>query len=254
MNQQGRRYDDIGHGYGNRRREDPHLRQLIHAALGDARTVVNVGAGTGSYEPLDRVVIPVEPSHIMASQRPEGSPVALRGVASDLPLHDQSVDAAMTVLSLHHWHPDQFEGIMELRRVARDTVVIVTIDAVVSGNMWLMADYLHEVAELDNRIFPAPETICEWLECDCETTIVPIPRDTPDGTLMSFWAHPERVLDADARNATSGFARQTDAVVDRVVKAVAADLKSGAWDARHGHLRTLDEFDAGLRMIRASLK
>ena len=242
------RYDRIGHGYAARRREDPVLKALIREALGDAATVVNVGAGAGSYEPLDRVVLAIEPSAVMAAQRDPSRP-AIRATADALPLHDQSVDAAMTVLSLHHWHPWQERGVRELCRVARGAVVIVTIDAVVSGGMWLMADYLHEVRDLDLAIFPPIPALLSWLDRPAEVAVVPVPRDTPDHSLMSFWAHPERVLDPAARAATSGFARQTAAVIDRVVRDVSADLASGWWDARHGGLRGRGALDVGLRII-----
>lgn len=244
------RYDEIGRGYAARRREDARLAARVLAALGDARTVVNVGAGAGAYEPVDRAVIAVEPSEVMARQRPPERP-AVRGTAQRLPLHDASVDAAMTVLSLHHWHPDQEAGVREMCRVARGPIVIVTIDAEVSGRMWLMAEYLREVRELDLAIFPAIETIVSWLDRPAEVEVVPVPRDTPDHTLLSFWAHPERVLDPAARAATSGFARQPGEVVRRVVREVERDLESGAWDARHGALRALDEADVGLRLVRA---
>src|SRR3954465_8742974 len=151
------RYDDIGQGYARYRREDPRWAARIEAALGDARTVVNVGAGTGSYEPRDRHVVAIEPSDVMAAQRaPELAP-AIRADAGELPLRDRSVDAAMAVLTIHHWDSDQQRGVRELRRVARDAVVILTYDSSVSEQMWLLADYLPEVAELDRRIFPRPE-------------------------------------------------------------------------------------------------
>lgn len=245
----GMRYESIGHGYANRRREDPRLSQLIHEALDGMRSVVNVGAGAGSYEPSDREVLAVEPSAVMLAQRPPGSAQAIRAVADRLPLADDCVDAAMTILSLHHWHPDQQAGVMEMRRVARHRIVIATVDPQVSGEMWLMADYLTEVAELDHRIFPKPSTIAGWLGSSAGIYVVPISRDTPDGTLMSFWAHPERVLDSEARNVTSGFARQPAPVIERVVASVSRDLDNGDWDRRHGHLRELREFDAGLRLI-----
>src|SRR5579875_2764555 len=149
------RYDRIGSGYARRRREDPALRARIHAALGDARTVVNVGAGAGSYEPRDRHVIAVEPSDVMADQRPPELAPAIRATARDLPLRDRSVDAAMAILTIHHWDEAQERGVRELRRVARGPVVIVTFDAEVCARMWLQADYLPEVAELDRRTFPA---------------------------------------------------------------------------------------------------
>lgn len=241
------RYDEIGKGYQHYRRECPVIRARIHAALQEARTVVNVGAGAGSYEPQDRKVIAIEPSQVMAAQRPADRP-ALRAWANALPLEDDSIDAAMAVLSLHHWDGMQEAGVAEMRRVSRGPVVIVTYDPVVSGQMWLMADYLHEVAAMDHEIFPMPETIAEWLGGGSVTTL-PIPANSPDWQLGSYWAHPERVLDEGARNATSGFARQPPEVVDRVVAAVRRDLESGAWDERWGHLRALESFDAGLRLV-----
>jgi SAM-dependent methyltransferase len=243
------RYEHIGHRYARTRREDPDLRERIARALGDARTVVNVGAGTGSYEPLDRHVVAVEPSDTMAAQRPRALAPAIRASAGRLPLRDGSVDAAMTILSLHHWDEEREQGVRELCRVASRRVVILTYDARVSGEMWLMKDYFQEVAELDRRIFPHPEQIVEWLGGKAETSVVPIAHDTPDWHLGSFWAHPERVLDEDARNATSGFARAAPEVVARVVSAVRRDLADGTWDARHGHLRKLSEHDVGMRLI-----
>jgi len=249
MNHRGARYDRIGKGYAGTRREDPNFRALLHTALGNARTVANVGAGAGSYEPRDRYVLAIEPSDVMAAQRsPELAP-ALRAFADDLPLRDASVDAAMAVLTVHHWDEGQERGVRELRRVARGPVVVLTYDAAVSARMWLMADYLPEVAELDLRIFPPLEKLSGWLGGSVRMQTVPVPRDTPDWMLGSFWAHPERVLDPRARSATSGFARMAPAVVDRVVAAVARDLKEGTWDARYGFLRSLPVFDVGLRLL-----
>ena len=242
------RYDEIGWGYATTRREDPRIAAAIRSALGDARSVVNVGAGTGSYEPDDRYVIAIEPSDVMAAQRPHTIPPAIRASAGDLPLRDDSTDAAMAVLTIHHWDDELERGIRELRRVARDTVVILTYDAEVSSEMWL-AGYLPEVAELDRRTFPAPVLLAGLLGGRTRIETVPIARDTPDWMLGSFWAHPERVLDERARRATSGFARMDRAVVDRVVEDVRRDLESGVWNQRHGHLRQLDAYDAGLRLI-----
>jgi SAM-dependent methyltransferase len=243
------RYDDIGRGYTRTRREDPRFREQIHAALGDARTVVNIGAGAGSYEPRDRHVIAIEPSDVMAGQRPADLAPAIRGVAGELPLRDNAVDAAMAVLTVHHWDHDQERGVREMRRVARDTVLIVTYDAQISAQMWLMAEYLPEVAQLDRRIFPAPGVVDGWLGGDTRVQAMLVPRDTPDWMLGSFWAHPERVLDHDARAATSGFARMRPEVGERVVTTLERDLRSGEWDRRHGHLRQLEDYDVGLRLI-----
>jgi SAM-dependent methyltransferase len=244
------RYDTIGQGYAALRREDPAVAAMIAEALGDARTVVNVGAGAGSYEPRDRHVLAVEPSDVMAAQRPEELAPAIRAGAGALPLRDASVDAAMAILTVHHWDADRERGVRELRRVARGPVAILTYDAEVSGAMWLMADYLTEVAAMDRAICPPPERLADWLGGDeVRVHAIPIARDTPDWTLLSFWAHPERVLDPAARAATSGFARQPPEVVERVVADVERDLASGAWDERHGHLRALDAYDGGLRLV-----
>ena len=243
------RYDSIGEGYSNTRREEPCFQDRILAALGDSRSVVNVGAGAGSYEPRDRYVVAIEPSDIMAAQRPRALAPAIRAAAHCLPLRDGSVDAAMSVLSLHHWDEQQEQGVRELRRVASGPVVLLTCDPDVSGNMWLMSDYLPEIAELDRQIFPSMTQLATWLGGTTHVEVIPVPRDTCDWMLMSFWAHPERVLDASARNATSGFARMPVDVVERAVSAVRRDLNDGTWDARNGALRDLDEHDAGLRLV-----
>lgn len=246
------RYDTIGRGYTATRREDPDLRGLIHQALGDATSVANVGAGTGSYEPADRRVVPIEPSTVMVDQRPPDRAPAIRATAGALPLADDAVDAAMAVLTVHHWDRDLAPGVSELRRVARGPVLVVTYDPTMSGDMWLTRDYLPELAELDRAIFPTIDELVGLLGGAVTVEAVPTSRDTPDWTLGSFWAHPERVLDPAARQATSGFARMTSEVVERVVKDVAADLASGDWDRRHGHLRDLDELDVGMRLVVAN--
>ncbi len=246
-------YNTIGSSYAQTRREDPQLYNRILTALEGMQTVVNIGAGTGSYEPRNLNVVAVEPSEVMVKQRKAGSAPAVKATADKLPFHDKSLDAAMTVLSIHHWHPHQLEGIKEMCRVARKRVVIVTIDQRVCSRMWLLADYLQEVAELDRLTFPCPETICDWLGSEAQIEVFPISRDTPDWTLMSFWAHPERVLDPVARSATSGFARQAEVVIQRVVSNVRRDLENGVWEERYGHLRKLQEYDSGLRIITANL-
>ena len=243
------RYDAIGRGYSSTRREDPELRGRIHAALGDSRTVVNVGAGTGSYEPSDRHVIAIEPSDVMAGQRPTDRVPALRGTAAPLPLRDHSVDAAMAVLTIHHWDDQQEPGIRELRRVARGPVVIVTYDVDVCAEMWLYRDYLPEAAALDRATFPLIQQLVDWLGGHVEMEPIMNSRNTPDWTLGSFWAHPERVLDTEARQGTSAFARMDGVVHDRVVREIARDIDNGVWDSRNGHLRALAEYDVGTRLL-----
>lgn len=242
------RYDAIGRTYAQTRREDPRIAARLAAALGDARTVVNVGAGAGSYEPPDRHVIAIEPSEVMIRQRPPARVPAIQATAGRLPLLDDAVDAAMAMITIHHWDAEREAGVRELRRVARGPVAIFTYDARVSAEMWLPRDYMPEVAALDDEIMTAPEVLAGWLG-GADIEVVPIHRDTPDQMMGAFWAHPEWVLDETRRNNTSGFSRMEPAVVDRVVAAVRADLDSGAWDDRYGHLRALDEFDAGLRLI-----
>ncbi len=183
------RYQTIGDGYARTGREAPRFAALISTARGDARTVVNVGAGAGSYEPRDRHVIAIEPSDVMAAQRPRDLAPAIRASADNLPLRDGSVDAALAVLTIHHWDQSQERGVRELRRATRGPIVILTCDPEVSG------------------AFPRTAQLAEWLGGTTRVDVIPVPRDTPDWTLMSFWAHPERVLDTAARNATSGFTR-----------------------------------------------
>jgi SAM-dependent methyltransferase len=243
------RYDSIGRGYSGTRREEPRFFKLISNALGAARSVVNVGAGAGSYEPRDRYVLAIEPSDVMVAQRAGDLGPAIRAEAHRLPLGDRSADAVMSVLSVHHWDQHQEEGVRELRRIANGPVVILTCDPEVSSRMWLMKDYLPEVAELDRQSFPSMERLATWLGGKTRIDAVPVPRDTCDWTLMSFWAHPERVLDASARGATSGFARMPSEVVERVVSSVRHDLAAGAWDAKYGYLRELQQYDAGLRLV-----
>lgn len=243
------RYDAIGHSYSTTRREDPQLRDRINLALGDSRTIVNVGAGTGSYEPSDRHVIAIEPSDVMADQRSDELAPALRGSAAPLPLRDVSVDAAMAVLTIHHWDDQQELGIRELRRVARGPVVIVTYDPDICAQMWLYGDDFPEAAALDRATFPSIDKLTDWLGGSLQIEPVLNSRDTPDWTLGSFWAHPERVLDDTARRATSAFARTEPAVLNRVVAAVERDLRDGTWDLRNGDLRHVGEYDVGMRLI-----
>lgn len=243
-------YDEIGSDYAVRRRQDPRIAAAVWTALGDARSVVNVGAGAGCYEPHERRVIAVEPSTVMLAQRPPHRAASVLGRAEQLPLENGSVDAAMAVLTLHHWS-DQRAGLAELTRVARRRVVILTIDPAVSGRMWLMADYAPEIADLDHSLFPRPETIASQLDRGRVET-VPVPAYCRDEFLLAFWAHPERVLDPHARAATSGFACLQHGAVNRAVTHLRRDLSDGTWDARHGHLRHLSEYDAGLRLVTSS--
>lgn len=240
-------YDRYGRGYSRHRQPDPRIAAAIAGALAGSRTVVNVGAGGGSYEPADRYVLAVEPSEAMRAERPAHLPPAIDAYAEALPLDDDSVDAALAVLSLHHWL-EQERGLREMRRVARGPVVILTFDPLVKREFWLLAEYLPETAELDQQIFPPPERVVQILGGG-RVDSVPIPADCHDGFLEAFYARPELYLDPAVRRAQSGWGRLARGVEDRAVAALSADLESGAWDERHGEMRGLASYDGGLRLV-----
>jgi SAM-dependent methyltransferase len=222
---------------------------MLHEALGPARTILNLGAGTGSYEPVDRSVVAVEPSQVMLAQRSTEAAPSVCGQAGELPIRSGVFDAAMAVLTIHHWDGSAEAGLSEMRRVAAGPIAIVTFDPVVSNQMWLPSTYLPEAAALDASTFPSIWQLCEWL--GGRTTVTPIPtsRHTPDWTFASFWAHPERMLDPVARSNTSAIARQPPEVIERAVSQIRADLADGTWDLRYGHLREAEDYDTGMRLV-----
>jgi SAM-dependent methyltransferase len=239
-------YDRIGRGYAKTRRADPRLAARIGGALGDAESVVNVGAGAGSYEPLDREVIAVEPSREMIAQRSPGAARAIRGSAERLPLPDDAVDATMTILSVHHWD-DPARGMGEMRRVARRRVVVLTYDPD-SVLRWWLGDYAPQIATDDAERFPPLGYLFDWLGGGVVET-VEVPADCSDLFLGALWARPELVLRDEIRASTSGFARMDAAEEQAAVARLRADLESGAWDERHGELREMDGLDVGLRLL-----
>jgi SAM-dependent methyltransferase len=244
-------YDAIGRGYGGVRRPDPRLAAPILSALGDAASVVNVGAGTGSYEPGDRAVIAVEPSEVMIAQRPAGAAPVLRATAEALPLEDDSVDAAMAVLTMQQWD-DAERGVAELVRVARRRVVLVTIDVDVVAELWIVRDYVPETLAVHAAAFPPIDRLLEWLP-RATAGPIPVPRDCTDGFMVAFWGRPEAYLDPEIRSASSVWHQLPQAVVERVVAELRGDLESGEWDRRYGELRRRPALDAGLRLVRTEL-
>ncbi len=246
-----RAYDRMGIDYARVRRPDPRIEAAIHAALGDARTVLNVGAGAGSYEPSDREVIAIEPSPVMIAQRPAGAAPAIEAVVEDLPLADDSVDVVMGVFTMQHWS-DVDRGLAEVARVGRDRAVFVTLDMDVAASMWLGAEYLPEMIEADRRDFPSLEQLAAALP-GLEVDELPVAGDCADGFALALWRRPEAHLDPHVRQASSNWHRLEPEVVDRALGELAADLESGEWDRRHGDLRELDELDVGLRLVRAEL-
>lgn len=240
-------YDRTGAGYARQRRPDPRIAAHIHAALGDARTVLNVGAGAGSYEPVDRYVLAVEPSAVMRAQRPPGAAVAIEAVAESLPLDDGAVDAVMAVATVHQW-PDMAKGLTELRRVARGPVVVVAFDGPALSRFWLN-DYAPELIVAEQRRCPGLEAVAAGVGRDPQVVAVPIPLDCTDGFTEAFYGRPERLLDPAVRAAQSSWGFVAPQVQDRFVDALSADLASGAWDARHGALRTQPTYDGALRIV-----
>jgi SAM-dependent methyltransferase len=241
-------YDEHGHGYSIHRRPDPRIASRIHAALGDARTVVNVGAGSGSYEPADRYVLALEPSPVMRAQRSAVLAPAISAHAESLPLDDESVDAAMAILTVHHW-TDRVAGLRQLRRVARGPVAVLTIDVALLPSYWLLADYVPEVIEIDSRRFPAVELITKTLGGTASVESIPIPSDCSDGFVEAYWGRPEAFLDDGIRSAQATWKGLPPGVESRAVSTLAADLASGRWDRRHGHLRGQSSYDAGLVLV-----
>jgi SAM-dependent methyltransferase len=239
-------YDKIGQGYNRFRRADPRIASLISASLGDARSVINVGAGSGSYEPSDREVLAVEPSDVMIGQRPSGSAPCIRGAAESLPVESKSFDAAMAVLTMHHWS-DWHRGLEELRRVARRRVVILTFEPAVS-TFWLV-EYFPRIHIDDRAIFPAIKSIVSALG-DADVAPVPVPHDCVDGFLGAYWRRPEAYLDPAVRQSISAFSKINAS--DGLAR-LAADLESGTWRERNRQLLTLDTIDLGYRLIRSEV-
>jgi SAM-dependent methyltransferase len=238
-------YDRIGQGYDTHRRPDPRLAAAVAAALGAAPTVVNVGAGAGSYEPADRPVVAVEPSAAMLRQRRRGAAPAVQASATELPFRDAAFAAALAVLTVHHW-PDRAGGLAELARMARERVVIVTWDPEARYAFWLVDDYFPEIPAIDRVIFPTLEDFRRVLG-PIDARVLPIPHDCVDGFLGAYWQRPEAYLDAGVRGAISTFTKVAD--VEPGLARLRADLVDGTWERRHGHVRRRDAVDLGYRLI-----
>ncbi|HXR44355.1 MAG TPA: class I SAM-dependent methyltransferase [Pseudolysinimonas sp.] len=243
-------YGRIGAGYAAIRQPDPRIQAAVEDALGDAASVINVGAGAGSYEPPDRAVTAVEPSASMRAERPADRVPAIDATAEDLPFADDSFDAAMASITIHQW-PDLERGLAEMRRVARGPVVILTFDPVVPEPWWQPV-YVPELYEVEGRRMPALDRVAAGLGGSVEIRTVPIPADCTDGFGQAFFARPERTLDPAVRRAMSAWSFLAPDVVDRYVRDLSGDLASGAWDAAWGRFRTLPEFDGGLRLVIAT--
>jgi SAM-dependent methyltransferase len=237
-------YDVIGASYGVTRRTDRRIAAQIWTALGDARTVLNVGAGSGSYEPPDRQVLAVEPSAVMRAQRPADAAPCIAAAAERLPFVDHAFDAAMAVATTHHWQ-DPIAGLCELRRVAA-RVVVLTFDIEGLSRFWLTRDYLPELADL---VAEHPSLAEQAQALGARVATVPIPSDCTDGFPEAYWRRPEAYLDGDVRRGMSIWARLGPDIERRAVHSLRADIASGRWESRNRHLVNLDTADLGLRLL-----
>jgi SAM-dependent methyltransferase len=239
-------YETHGRDYARQRRADPRIAAAIQAALGDARSVLNVGAGAGSYEPTDRWVLAVEPSATMRAQRPDGAAPALACTAESLPLDDDSVDAAMACVTIHHW-PERARGLAELRRVARGPVVVFTFE--LPALIGWQLDHFGELVAIDAPRFGTVEEVAAELGGATRVETIPTPADCTDGFFEAYWNRPEMLLDSAVRASRSIWELAEPGVEERIIARLSADLESGRWDEEHGALRGRDSYEGSLRLV-----
>jgi len=244
-------YDRIGRGYAGTRRADPRIAKQIEVALGEARSVINIGAGAGSYEPTNREVMAVEPSAEMIAQRPPGAAPVKQASAELLPFGDNSFDAAMAVLTMHHW-TDLDAGLGEMQRVARRRVVIVTFDSEALEDLWVTADYFPEMLGLKQPSGADSRTLVAKLS-GATSSVIPVCHDCTDLFFAALWARPELILDEEIVRPMWVWQSISQDARRNGRARLAADLESGAWEGRYGHLRQLDELDVGLRLVTLDL-
>ena len=240
-------YSAIGDRYSSYRRPEPSIAAIITSALGSAQTVLNVGAGAGSYEPEDREVTAVEPSSSMRSQRPENLTPAIAAVAEDLPFPDRHFDAAMATFSVHQWSRLGY-GLKEVRRVTRRPVIILSCDPDVVQRFWLN-NYAPEVLSAEARRYPSLTQMSHILDGKTDVVPVPIPLSCRDGFNEAYYGRPERFLDPAARLACSAWSFVSETIADDYVALLRRDLRNGDWDRKFGHLRTQSHFDGSLRLL-----
>jgi SAM-dependent methyltransferase len=239
-------YDTHGRGYARKRLADPRIAARINAALGAARSVVNVGAGAGSYEPTNRWVLAVEPSGTMRAQRPASAAPCLAAAAESLPLDDDSVDAAMACVTIHHW-ADRAAGLAELRRVSRGPVVVFTFE--LNDLVAWQRDYFAEAIAIEQPRFGALEEVAAELGGQVRIERIPTPADCTDGFFEAFWNRPEALLDPAVRASQSIWELLDDGVEDEIFTRLTADLESGAWDVEHGAMREQSSYEGALRLV-----
>ena len=233
-------YDHIGDGYARRRKPDPRIAEQIHALLEGCSLIANVGAGSGSYEPASSFVVAIEPSLKMIQQRPRGPQMVVQGVAEAIPIRSKSIDAAMAILTIHHWK-NWRRGLSEITRISSKRVVILTWDPTHTG-FWLTDRYFPKILEKDRVIFPTIDAISQELVSP-EVSVLPIPHDCIDGFLGAYWRRPARYLEVETRSAISAFAGLQG--LSEGLALLESDLQNGTWDSMFGSLLSRTEFDAG---------
>jgi SAM-dependent methyltransferase len=241
-------YDAIGQTYTATRRADPRIGALVAAALGGAASVVNVGAGAGSYEP-PQTVAAVDPSLTMLRQRPAGAAPGLLGSAEHLPLRDDCADAAMAILTIHHWN-DLAAGIAEMRRVARDRLVFLTWLPERFARFWLFDEYLPAAARTDSDLAVPVDRLTGMLDRP-RMQPVPIPHDCTDGVAAAYWRRPAAYLDPVVRAGMSALAKTDEQALASGLARLASDLESGEWQRNHADLLERDSLDVGYCLITA---
>jgi SAM-dependent methyltransferase len=240
-------YEKDGKQYSGYRRADPRISKYIWDALGDAKTVLNIGAGAGSYEPTDRYIIAVEPSEVMRKQRPPYLSPALKGTVDALPLDDKSVDAAMVVLTVHHW-TERVKGLQEIRRVTKGPIVIMTFDSSAPTDFW-MFDYCPELKAVEEKRYGDLSSITDHMPGKHQVIPIPVPIDCTDKFQVALYARPQEFLNPDVRKSQSAWKFLPSGAEDRFVQKLSSDLDSGAWDRKYGHLKKQPFIDCQLRLI-----
>lgn len=241
------KYDAIGRTYAAARRADPRIARQVREALGDARSVVNIGAGTGNYEPTDRLVVAIEPSRTMIAQRADGAAPAVCGVAEQLPFRDRQFDAAMATLTLHHW-TDIEAGLAEMKRVSGGQAIFF-FDPSVSGTYWLVDDYFPEYRALETEWrAPAAADIGGVLDVR-SVDVIPVPADCTDGFGGAYWNRPEAHLDPVVVAGMSWLAQLDADLVERNLARLSNEIADGTWDRKYGHLRSQESIDLGYRLL-----
>lgn len=241
-------YDQLGQKYAGHRQTDPRIAAYVNQALDAAQTILNVGAGAGSYEPADRYVVAVEPSIVMRSQRKANHKVpAINAKADHLPFDDHAFEASMAMVTVHHW-PDIDKGLKELRRVTQGPVIVMTFDPDALDNFWNAA-YFPELIAVEKARYPTIEFIKKSLGGNCDVVPIPIPLDCVDGFQEAFYGRPEAFLEKEVRLSQSAWGFLPEGLEEKLVKVLADDLASGEWDKKYGHFRTQPTFTCALRLV-----